>query len=542
MNINQHDLSDDELDHLFRDSAENMDFDFEPDSWTKMSQKLDAVILPATSENQTKNVWLKRGLPILLALLFMVGGYYVFTPSSKQVNTTIQTKLKNSSENESNSNDKKYVTTDNVNTDNLINEKTNTPESKTILKNKTNSSESLSYEKNKPENRINATTKSEEKAEVLVNEKSVNSSKIQKNIIAKNESPAKIVANQSFETNKKTSKAKAFSTNKSNDNSTNVVISDAKKSLFVKENDVNNISDNNHKGAKSQKYKTNSEANNTQIPAIQSSDISSQIVNNQIVTTNSNAIATDLAEKNEHLQLGDIQNIGYKNVVFKSNFNLPIITFSSPKVEPAIPTSKSTSFKKGLYLRLGVSPDYSLVTIDETTRLGSNWSALLEYRFNNRLSVHSGVIRSMKYYDSYPESYEWPSNWPQPPALININATCKMLDIPLNVRYDISQKPNSRLFVSTGMTSYIMLNEKYTYNYENQWDPKIKWRNWQGKTGPYYFSVLNFSFGYEHQLFRKLSLQAEPFVKIPVGKVGFGKVSLSTIGVFISAKYPIAKF
>jgi Outer membrane protein beta-barrel domain len=545
MNINQHDLSDDELDHLFRDSAEMMDFDFEPDSWTKMSQKLDAVNLPAPSENQAKNVWLKRGLPILLVLLFMTGGYYVFTSSSKQATTTIQTNLKNSSENESESSDKKYVTTDNVNTDNSITEKTNTPESKNDLKNNINTSESVSYENKKTESRINTVSKSEEKSKVLVNEKSVNASKIQKSIIAQKGNSAKIVGNQTFEANKKSLKAKTFSTEKSNENLTNTVTSDAEKSLFVNENIVNNISGKTHKGAKSQKTKENSETNNAQIPTNQSSNISSQTTNNQIVTTNSNAIATDLVEKNERLQLGDIKNITFKNGVFKSNFNLPIIAFSSPKVEPVIPTSKSTSFKKGLYLRLGVSPDYSFITTDETARLGSNWSALLEYRFNKRFSVHSGVIRSMKYYNAYPASYEWPSNWGTIPySLIDINASCKMFDIPLNFRYDITQNSKNRLFVGAGLTSYVMKNEKYTYNYENPNISGIKWREWEGvsQKKPFYASTLNFSLGYEQHFFRKLSIQAEPFVKVPIKKVGFGKVNLSTIGIFISAKYPIAKF
>jgi hypothetical protein len=109
----------------------------------------------------------------------------------------------------------------------------------------------------------------------------------------------------------------------------------------------------------------------------------------------------------------------------------------------------------------------------------------------------------------------------------------------LNIRYDITQKNKSRMFVTTGVTSYVMLNEKYIYNYENPADPAIKWKNWEGKTGIYKLSNINFSAGYEYQFFRKLSLQVEPFVKVPVSKVGFGKVNLSTIGIFFSAKYPI---
>ncbi len=543
MNKNQHDLSDDELDHLFRNSAEKMDFDFDPDSWTKMSQKLDAVNLPAPSENQAKNVWLKRGLPILLASLFFVGGYYVFTSSSKQATTTIQTKLKNSSENESKSNSEKYVTTDNVDTDNFKNKKTSIPESKTILENKTNSSESVSYENNKSKNSV---IKSEEKNKILVDEKPVNSSRTSKNVIAENENPATTLENQLIERNKKTSKAKAFSNDKSNDNLVNPVISDTEKSLFVNEkNDVNNISEKNRKGAKSQKSKSSSEVNNTEIPTNQSSNILNQTPNSQDVASTLNSITKDSEGKIGRLQLGEIQTLAFKKGNFKSSINLPIIAFSSPKIEPVIPTSKSTSFKKGLYLRLGVSPDYSFITTDETARVGSNWSALLEYRFNSRFSVHSGVIRSMKYYNAYPASYEWPSNWGTIPyTLTDINASCKMFDIPLNFRFDITQKSKNRLFVGAGLTSYMMKNEKYTYNYENPNSSWIKWREWEGvsQKKPFYASNLNFSLGFEQLFFRKLSIQAEPFVKVPIKKVGFGKVNLSTIGIFISAKYPIAKF
>ena len=315
---------------------------------------------------------------------------------------------------------------------------------------------------------------------------------------------------------------------------TKAVISET--SLVVREDNINTISD--KKETKNNKSNTNSEKNGTQIS--KNNTIANQTPISQNIPLSHSITNTDGTIG--HWQLGNIKNLTPKNSILKANFNLLIITFEVPKVEPTIPTSKSTSFKKGLNLRLSVSPDFSIVTVDEIARLGSNWVALLEYRFNNRFSLHTGVIRSTKYYDSYPESYEWPSNWSQPPILIDINATCKMLDIPLNVRYDITQKTNSRWFVSSGLTSYVMLNEKYTYNYENPSDPKIKWRDWQGKTGPYYFSVLNFSFGYEHQLFRRLSLQAEPFLKVPIGKVGFGKVNLSTIGIFISAKYPIARF
>jgi hypothetical protein len=534
MNINQHDLSDDELDYLFRDSAEKMDFDFEPDSWTKMSQKLNAVNIPASGENQVKNIWLKRGLSILLALLFIVGGYYLFTPSSKQV-TTLQSKLKNDAENESKSNDKKYVPTDKIATDNLTNEKTNTLESKNSLEKTTNTSSSVS--KNKKSD-----IKSEIKDKILVNEKFETSPKNEKNIITKNENSAKPLPNQSFEKNKKTPKTKTLSTDKSKDNLTNSAISDSERNVVMNENDINNFSGKSLKREKSQKTKVNSEVNATQTPSNQSNVILNQTPNNQIVISILNPITTDIEEKNRHLQLGNIKNINAKNGIFKANFQLPIIAFESPKIKPVIPISSKTSFQKGLYFRAAISPDFSVVLSNSFAKIGNNGALLLEYRFNKHWSLQSGIIRSLKRYIATPEQYNWNTNWNNPTPLVFVDATCKMLDIPLNIRYDITQKVNSRLFVCSGFTSYIMLKEDYYYNYKDNTNPNIKYREWSTKTGNYPFSVLNFSLGYERKILRKLSFQAEPFVKIPLGEVGYGKVKLATIGVFFSAKYPIAKF
>lgn len=122
-----------------------------------------------------------------------------------------------------------------------------------------------------------------------------------------------------------------------------------------------------------------------------------------------------------------------------------------------------------------------------------------------------------------------------------IEAACKVLDIPLNVRYDITQSANKRWFVSTGITSYKMLNEKYIYTYPPH-SYNVKWYDWEGSTGSYWFGVLNFSMGFERQIGKKISLQAEPYFKLPLAQVGLGKIKLNTAGLFISARYRLGRF
>jgi hypothetical protein len=87
--------------------------------------------------------------------------------------------------------------------------------------------------------------------------------------------------------------------------------------------------------------------------------------------------------------------------------------------------------------------------------------------------------------------------------------------------------------VSSGITSYLMMNENYTYNYA--WAPP-KDVNWSDNT-KYYWSVFNFSVGFEKQITKHLSLQVEPYLKTPLKSVGRGGVNLFSSGLLFSTKY-----
>jgi hypothetical protein len=196
--------------------------------------------------------------------------------------------------------------------------------------------------------------------------------------------------------------------------------------------------------------------------------------------------------------------------------------------------SEPPAFHKGLSVRLAYSPDFSTVNSD-FFKIGNNSAFLIEHRFNNRFVIQSGVIKSVKKYSANPADYKWPEQWGQTPnSLTDITAICDMLDIPLNLRFDISQKSNQRLFVAAGTTNYLMINELYEYDYYGASGALLS--SWEGRTGFYAFSVLNFSAGFEKRISRKISLQVEPFVKLPVRDLGFGKVRLTTLGIFASAK------
>ncbi len=208
-----------------------------------------------------------------------------------------------------------------------------------------------------------------------------------------------------------------------------------------------------------------------------------------------------------------------------------------PQINATV-TPKSESARarqKGMSIRLLYSPDFSTIGTNKIFKAGSNAGVLGEYRFNRQWSVQAGVIKSLKYYHAYPDQYDSPYN---PPSLKDIEAICHMLDIPLNLRYDLVNTAQKKWFVSAGVTSYLMLKEKYSYNYN--YDASAHRKGWEGKTGFHPFGVANLSAGYERKLFRNFTIQAEPFLKIPLQNVGYGNVKLATFGLFISGKIELS--
>ncbi|TLU97349.1 porin family protein [Dyadobacter luticola] len=222
-----------------------------------------------------------------------------------------------------------------------------------------------------------------------------------------------------------------------------------------------------------------------------------------------------------------------------SNVRLNFPSIEHPKSEefeqeagPA-PTSQ---FVNRLAFYFGYSPDLSAVKIKNLAKPGFAVFLMAEYSISNRMYFQLGLARSKKIYNAQAGEYTWPSNWKQKILPTSVDGTCKMLEIPFNLRFDITQKKLSRWFVTAGVSSYYMANEKYVYNYP-PYSTNIKWYDYQVKTGWYLLSHANVSVGYQYRLSKKLFLIAEPYARIPVKKVGYGKINLTTTGVWLSVRY-----
>lgn len=194
------------------------------------------------------------------------------------------------------------------------------------------------------------------------------------------------------------------------------------------------------------------------------------------------------------------------------------------------------SFANNFFVTVSAGPDISGVGGNAgELRLGVG--AGIGYQISKKFSVRTGFYAARKVYTADPEDYHPPYNfWAYYPNLKNIDANCKVFEIPVTIDYKISSNKKESWFVSAGLSSLLMKEETYDYHYKPNSSPTyLTYSKTIYDQNKHYFSVLNLSGGYTRVLNKKISLQAEPYLKIAMDGVGYGKVNLNSGGVLFSA-------
>ena len=192
-----------------------------------------------------------------------------------------------------------------------------------------------------------------------------------------------------------------------------------------------------------------------------------------------------------------------------------------------------------LHIGLLAAPELSAVH-QRGVGAGGSVGLQVEYLLARRWRLSTGYLQAIKRYEAGSGDYHLPTAWPSPWALTEVTANCRIIDVPLNLRYDVWQQPQRRAFVSGGLSSLFMRREDYDYQYDaggKTYNSAWQFLNYSNHP----FQVLNLSVGYEQSLSQRWALQVEPYLKLPLGGVGYGAVRLQSAGVFFSLKYGLLR-
>lgn len=195
------------------------------------------------------------------------------------------------------------------------------------------------------------------------------------------------------------------------------------------------------------------------------------------------------------------------------------------------------SFLNNLFFSVSAGPDLTTVGMNNTGKIKPVYGAGIGYQVTKKFSIRTGFYSTRKIYTAAPEDYNPPYNfWTYYPNMKNIDADCKVYEIPVSVDYTISQNKKQSWFVSAGLSSYIMKKETYEYYFKPPYSPTyVTYTKTFDNENKHYFSVLNLSGGYTRNINKNISLRAEPYAKVALSGVGYGKVKLNSGGVLFSA-------
>jgi hypothetical protein len=185
------------------------------------------------------------------------------------------------------------------------------------------------------------------------------------------------------------------------------------------------------------------------------------------------------------------------------------------------------------YIGISAAPDFSTVRFQPMKGVGTTFGVLLGYSFNDRWAVESGLYVDRKRYYTDGEYFNTKSVHLQPYSkLLNVDGTCYMWEIPVNVRYNISKGPKMKWFATAGLSTYLMSKENYTYEYEINMNTEESTWNIH-KPSQYWFTIANVSVGFEQRIGKIGNLRLEPYVRVPLSGIGTGSLPIVSAGLNI---------
>lgn len=208
-------------------------------------------------------------------------------------------------------------------------------------------------------------------------------------------------------------------------------------------------------------------------------------------------------------------------------------------------TKNQKSILKGKRFYVGIiaGPQLSQTKQQEFSSAGLSAGLLAGFHLNTKLAIESGFILSNKQYSSAGEYFDMSklsATMPSGMKLIHVQSKINVLEIPINIKYDVIKINKGDLFVSGGITSYILTSEKNQYQASLNGNNETMAGNYS-RNQNYFAAAINVSAGYECRAGKNINLRIEPYFQIPMKTIGMGSMHVVSTGVYLGITIPIIK-
>lgn len=205
-------------------------------------------------------------------------------------------------------------------------------------------------------------------------------------------------------------------------------------------------------------------------------------------------------------------------------------------VQPEKKKSTDNRKQKTFFIGLSAGPDHSYINDlnkGKTKLLTGIGAGII---FGDRLTIRTGFYAVDKVYSAAPADYKAPAEfYTYYPYLETVDADCKVYEIPVSVMYHFGNKQNKPWFASASLSSVFMKRETYDYSYRYYpAGPVYYHENTIRNKNNHFLSTFTLSGGYQQKIGNRFFIVAEPYLKLPVSGIGYGKVKLNSTGVLFT--------
>jgi hypothetical protein len=207
-------------------------------------------------------------------------------------------------------------------------------------------------------------------------------------------------------------------------------------------------------------------------------------------------------------------------------------------------SKKNSTTKKSILSNFEISvtgaADITTVKFKKSDALSTAFGFGITYFINKKISIGTGIGIAQKLYNADSVDYKKIFYLPWYSRLTNIAANCRVIEVPINIQYNLKAKGNVSWTAVAGVSNYFMKSEDYVYEYTVSGVPKTIMYSYSNKNN-HLLSIVNLSLAYRRTINTQWSWQLAPFAKIPLTGVGEGKVQLSSIGLQGSIHFKLKK-
>jgi hypothetical protein len=204
---------------------------------------------------------------------------------------------------------------------------------------------------------------------------------------------------------------------------------------------------------------------------------------------------------------------------------------------------KSLRINRSLNFGISFGPDYTDAGGITNNQLGNNIGLTFGYYITNKFSLNTGLFYSNKFFwapgqktGNSNNSNLQPWTAAAQPPIDYINGATNIWEVPLTLRYDFAQSEKTKFFLNAGLSSYFIMKQTYIKFFYNG-QRLLAFKTFDDNQENYWFKVADISFGFETDMGKGFSFQAEPFFKLPFTSMGIENLKLNSYGFLLSFRY-----